>query len=134
MILAARKPWESHFIHNEQQEQWIDDFMHRETTVARQRVQDAETAMELEQDDMRNAENAGLTTTKPGTTFEEMLNAIGESLRNLPSCNDRDKCGDEDDDESDPARGKLSKDDEPGWVMGTISGTVQYRMERFRLK
>ena len=28
--------------------------------------------------------------------------------------------------------GKLSEDDESGWVMGTISNMVQYRMERFR--
>jgi cell fate (sporulation/competence/biofilm development) regulator YlbF (YheA/YmcA/DUF963 family) len=26
----------------------------------------------------------------------------------------------------------VSEDDEPGWVMGTITETVQQRMERFR--
>jgi len=41
---------------------------------------------------------------------------------------------DEDDDEHDPELVKLSEDDEPGWVMGTISKTVQHRMERFRQK
>jgi len=30
--------------------------------------------------------------------------------------------------------GKLGEDDEPSWVMGTISETVQYRMEHFRHK
>jgi len=30
--------------------------------------------------------------------------------------------------------GKLRKDDEPNWVIGTISNTVPYRMERFRQK
>jgi hypothetical protein len=28
----------------------------------------------------------------------------------------------------------LSEDDEPGWVMGTITKTVQQHMERFRQK
>jgi len=31
-------------------------------------------------------------------------------------------------------QGNLSEDDEPGWVMGTITKTVQQRMERFRQK
>jgi len=30
--------------------------------------------------------------------------------------------------------GKLSEDDEPGWVMGTFTKTVQQNMERFRQK
>ena len=29
-------------------------------------------------------------------------------------------------------RGKVSENDEPGWVMATISKTVQDRMEHFR--
>jgi len=106
----------------------------RETAVARKRVEDAETVIEQEQDDMRNAETAGLTTTKPGTTFEEMLNAIGDSLSDLATSENGEDGEDEDDDETDPAGGKLSKDDEPGWVMGTISKMVQYRMEHYRQK
>ena len=38
--------------------------------MARKRVEDAKTAIKKEQDDMRNAEKAGLTTTKPETSFE----------------------------------------------------------------
>jgi len=34
---------------------------------------------------MRNAEKAGLTTTKLETTLEEILNAIRDSLSNLES-------------------------------------------------
>jgi len=88
--------------------------------------------MKLEQDDMGNAEQAGLTTTKPETTIEEMLNAIGDSLNNLASSNNGEDGEDEDDDEEDSAGSKLSKDDEPGWVMGTISKPVQHRMEHVR--
>ena len=108
--------------------------MERETAVRRKRVDDAETAIKQEQEDMRNAEKAGLMTTKPGTTFEEMLNPIGDSLSHLASSNNGEDGEDKDDDEEDPAGDKLSEDDKLGWVMGTISGTVQYRMECFRHK
>jgi len=90
--------------------------------------------MKSVQDDMRNGEKAGLTTTKPETTFEKMLNAIGDCLSNLASSDNEEDGEDKDDEEADPAGGKLSEDDEPSWVMGTISKTVQYRMERFRQK
>ena len=108
--------------------------MERETTEARTGVEDAETAIKQLQDHMRNADKAGLTTTKPETTFEEMLNAIRDSLSDFASSDDGEDGDDEDDDKEDPAGGKRSEDDKPGWVMGTISKTVQYRMECFRQK
>ena len=103
--------------------------MERETTVARQRVQDAETAIIEELKDMTTAENVGATTRKPETMFEEMLNAIGDSLSNCASSDHEQDEEDEKDDEEDTELGKLSDDDEPGWVMGTISETVQHHME-----
>jgi len=63
-----------------------------------------------------------------------MLNAIRDSLSDLASSEDEEDGEDEDDDEEDTGHGKLSEDDEPGWVMGTISKTVQHRMESFRQK
>jgi len=113
-------------------EKWIEDSVQKETAVARKRLEDAEPANKQEQDDMTNAEKAGLTTSKPETPFEEMLNAIGDSLSDIASSDDQEDGEDKDNDGDDPAGGKLSDDDEPGWVMGTISNTVQYRMERFR--
>jgi len=104
---------------------WINDYVERETAVSRKRVHDAETAPKQEQDDMRYAEKAGLTTTKPETTFEEMLNAIGDCLSDLAGSDEEEDGEDEDDEEEHPAGGKLSEDEEPGWVMGTISKTVQ---------
>ena len=50
--------------------------MEKETAVARKRVHDAETAIMQEQEDMRNAEKAGLTNRKPEKTSEEIFNAI----------------------------------------------------------
>jgi len=77
---------------------------------------------------------AGLTTTKPEMACEKMLQAIGDGLSNLASSDDGEDGEDEDDNEEEPVGGKLCEDDEPGWVTGTISKTVQYRMERLRQK
>ena len=60
------------YLCNEQQEKWIEDYVDRATTVARKRVQDAETAIMQELEHMRNVEKVRWTTTKPERTFEEM--------------------------------------------------------------
>ena len=104
--------------------------MERETAGARKQVEDAEAAVQQEQDDMTQAEIAGLTSREPEKTFEEMLVAIGDSLSDLASSDDGEDGEEEDDEETE--QGNLSEDDEPGWVMGTITKTVQQRMERFR--
>ena len=57
-----------------------------------------------------------------------MLVAIGGSLSDLAISDDGEDGEDEDDEETE--KGKLSEDDKPGWVMGTISTTVQQRMDR----
>jgi len=57
--------------------------------------------------------------------------AIGDSLSDLASSNDGDD-GEDEDEETE--LGKLSEGDEPCWVMGKISKTVQQRMESFRQK
>jgi len=61
-----------------------------------------------------------------------MMVAIRDSLSDLASSDDGEDGEDEDDEET--KQGKLSKDDEAGWVMGTITKTVQQRMERFQQK
>ena len=108
--------------------------MDRETAVVRKRVQDTETVIMQEQEHLRNVEKARSTTTKPETTFEEMLNAIRGSLSDLASSEDEENGEDEDDDEEDTELGKPSEDDEPGWVMGRISKKIQHCMESFRQK
>jgi len=62
-----------------------------------------------------------------------MLNAIGDSLSDL-ACSDNEEDGEDEDIEDDTELGELSEDDEPGWVMGTISKSVQLHMESFRQK
>jgi hypothetical protein len=64
--------------------------------------------------------------------FEEMLVASRDSLSDLASSNDGEDREDENDEETEQCT--QSEDDAPCRVMGTISITVQQRMERFRLK
>jgi len=59
-----------------------------------------------------------------------MLNAMGDSLSDLASSDDEEDAEDQDEDD-DIEQGKLSGDDEPGCVMGTVSKSVPRRMETF---
>jgi hypothetical protein len=60
-----------------------------------------------------------------------MMAAIGVSLSDLASFDDWD---DREDEDEETEQGKQSEDDEPGWVMGTISKPVQQCMQSFRQK
>ena len=132
--LSAERRRKTHFSSSEEKEKWIKDHVDSETAVARQRVQDAETAIMKEWEHMTNEEKGRLTTTKSETMFDQMLNAIGLTLSDLASSDDEVDEEDEDDDGEDTALGKLSEDNEPGWVMGTIFKTVQHRMGSFGQK
>jgi hypothetical protein len=57
--------------------------------------------MMQEQEHMGKVEKGQSTTTKPEITFEEVLNAIGDSLSALASSEDEENGEDEEDDESD---------------------------------
>ena len=103
-----------------------------ETDVAAMQVEDAVKAITQEQKDMRNAEKVGLTTRKPEKTMEEMLNAIRDSMSDLASSDAEEDGVDEKDDAEDTELAKLNEDDEPGWVMGTISKMAQHCMESGR--
>jgi len=120
---AAERRRETTFSNNKENEKCIDVYLVRETAVAIKRVEDAATAIKQEQEEMRSAESGELTYREPGQTLEEMLDDIRDSLSNLASTDDEDT-----------VQGKVSKDDEPSWAIGTISKTVQQRVERFRQK
>jgi hypothetical protein len=130
--LAVENQRETHFLSNEEKAKWIEDYVERETAGARKRVEDAEAAVQQEQDDMPHVKILGLTSREPETTFEEMLVTIGDSLSDLPSSAVGEDGEDEDDEQTEQF--KWSEDDEPGGVMGTITKTVQQRMKRFRQK
>jgi len=126
--LEAEKRRATHFVSNEEKEKWIEDYVEGETAGARKRVEDAEAAVQQEQDDITHAKIVGSTSREPEKTFEEILVAIGDSLSDLASFDDGEDGEDEHDDETE--QGKLSEDDEPTWVMDTITKMVQQRMER----
>jgi len=68
--LSAEKRQKTYFLSNEEKEKWIEDYMERESAVARKRIQDAETEIMQELKDMTTAESLGATTRKPETTLE----------------------------------------------------------------
>jgi len=129
---VAEKRRETHFLRYEQKAKWFEDYVEKETAGARKRVEDAEAAVQKEQEDIRKAENVGLTNSEPEKTFEEMMVAIGDSLSVLASSDDGEDGEDEDDEETE--LGQLSDDDKPGWMMGTITKTVQQHHEGYRPK
>jgi len=125
--LAAERRQETNFLNNKEKEKLIEDYVERESAVARKRDEDAETAIKQVQEDMKSDESTGLTSREPGPTFEEMFDAFRDSLSDLVRLDDEE----DGEDDQDTEQGKLSEDDEPGWEMGTISKTVQQRMERY---
>jgi hypothetical protein len=131
---VAEKIRQTHFLSNEEKAKWGKDFVERKTAVTRMQVEDAETVMMQELNDMTTAENVGATTEKPETTVQEMLNHVGDNLSNLGSSDGEQDGEDKEDDEEDTELGKLGDDDEPGWVMGTIFKSVLRRIEGFGQK
>ena len=121
-----------HFLNSEEKEKWIENYVDRETAQARQRVEAADAVIRQEQKVTETAENSGLTTRELKITFHKMIVAIRDSLSNIASSDNGEDGEDEYHEET--AQGKLSEDDEPSWVMGTIPKMVDHRMERFRQK
>jgi len=130
--LAAERRRETNFSNQAEKEKWIENYVERETAGARKPVEDAEAVIRQEQENTAIAENTGLTDREPEKRFPEMVVGIGESLSDLTSSDNGEDGEDEDNKETE--QGKRSKDDEPSWVIGTISKTVQQHMERFRPK
>jgi len=69
------------------------------------------------------AENVGLMNREPGKPFQETMVTIGDSLSDLASSDHAEDGENEDDHETEQAL--LSKDDQRGWVMGTITKMVK---------
>jgi hypothetical protein len=73
-----------------------------------------------------------LATREFEQIIPEMMDSSGDSLSNLASSDVEEDA--EDDDHKDRVQGNLSRDNEPGCVIGTFSKHVQPRMETFRQK
>jgi len=66
------------------------------------------------------------------TDVLEMMFTIWKRLRDIVSSNDADNGKVEDDEE--PVQGQMSENDEPCWVMGTVTNAVQQRLEKYQQK
>jgi len=108
-------------------DQWIDDYVERETPPVTKRGEDTVTVIEEEPEYIWNAEHMGLTCSKPERSYVGMLNAIGDSLSDLASSSDA-EVGDDKEDDAHPVWSMQSKHDEAGGVVGTNSTTVQHRV------
>jgi len=118
-----------HFLSNEQKEKWVEEYDETDTTGATKRVQDAVAAVQQQQEDTKKAENDRSTNREPEMTFQEIMDDIGDSLSDYASSNDGADRADENDEQTE--QGQLRNDDEPSWVMGSVSKMVQQRMEKF---
>jgi len=114
---------------NEENKIWFEDYVERETAVARMPVEDAETAIKQQPEDMRQADTGELITGEPEITFQVIVIAVGDSLSDL-AYSDNQQDGDDEDAEH-TELSKLSKDEVPGGVLGAISKTVQQHIEGF---
>jgi len=123
-----------HILSNVEKEKWIEEYVNQETAVAKKQVEDSETPIQQEQDDMRSADIVGLTARKSEETYEGLLNAIGDSLSDIGCFDDGEDGEDEDNYEENSEPRKLGEDDDPRWVMSTITKTVQHCMEMLWLE
>ena len=73
-------------------------------------------------------------TKKAQKPFQEILNAIRDSLSDLETSNNEVDGDDKDYYEQDSDLGNLNEDEEPGWVMGTISKMLQQCLNIFQQK
>lgn len=78
---------------------------------------------------MRKAEPAELATMWPTITAGHMTIAIGDSLSNH-ACSKTVQYGHDENDE-DTELGKLSEDDQPGWVVATMSISAHQQMQSY---
>jgi hypothetical protein len=81
--------------------------MERESSIARNRVEDTTTAIMQKHEDMKSAESGELTSSEPRQMFEDMLDAVGDSLSDLARLDDEKDAEDDDD----TVQCKLTEDD-----------------------
>ena len=116
---------------NEDQEKWTEEYVGGATAGTRKRAEDTEGAVQQQQGEIRQAENARLMSREPKKTFWETLAASRDSPSDLTSSDNGADRTHEDDRATE--QGQLSNDDEPCWVMGIIAQMVRQRMLRNKL-
>jgi hypothetical protein len=113
------------FMSKEGKEKSIVGFVKSETAAAGKRVAETEAAVERERISVLKRAAAG--TTK--MTFEEMLEAIGDSVDNVATSDEEDNDEDNEEDGEDNNDAKLGNGNEPEWVVDTINQSVPAQLD-----
>jgi hypothetical protein len=126
---AATKMKEIQGMSEDQREKWIENYVERETQVARQRVEAADAAVN---EDMENEYGAPPAVRTKKRTFEELLALVGDDLDNVvPSDDD-----DDDDDEEEPDEDEDEKEwaDDDDFVPGQMDKTTMAEIAAARAR
>jgi hypothetical protein len=95
-----------------------------ETTGARKGVEDAEEVAQQEQKETKKSEHTRMMNREAEKKFLGIIVSIGDSMSDLARSDDGENRGNEVDEEAE--QGLLSEDEQPSWVMGTITKSVQW--------
>jgi hypothetical protein len=114
---------------------WIDDYVERETEVARRRVEAADAAVKEDMERQYATSAQMPPAANPKKTFEELLALVGDDIDNVvPSDDDDDEEEDEEldsDEDEDIHDGSL---DEDGFVPGQINKTTMAEITAARAR
>ena len=61
MKLVVERRWDTHLLSNYEKDKLIEDYVNRETAVVIKSVEDPDTVIQQEQQDVRSTEKVGLT-------------------------------------------------------------------------
>jgi hypothetical protein len=114
----------------DQREKWIENYVERETQVARQRVEAADAAVneDMEREYVPGAMPSASTKKR---TFEELLALVGDDLDNVVPSDD-----DDDDDEEEPDEDEDEKEwaDDDDFVPGQMDKTTMAEIAAARAR
>lgn len=95
--LLVEKWLEYHVPNFSEQQKWIENYVDRDTAVARQGVENAEWVIQQEQEDRTSAEIGWQIAWQREIKWREMLKASGDSLINLALAGDGEDNADQED-------------------------------------
>ena len=120
----------------QEREKWIEDYVERETAVARRRVEEADAAWELEKERLAaEALDGASTASKSKTTFAEMLKGIDDSIDDIATSDEDDEDDEDEDEEEDDIEGEIKADgtmDISDGPAGVVEERAQKRIDTFR--
>jgi hypothetical protein len=120
--LAAAKKKEVKDMDEEERGRWIDDYVEKETRVARQRVEAADAAVKADMEKVYDPK----TVDEPKKTFQELLALVGDDIDNVVPSDDDDDWDDSEEDSDEEAE----EDDDARSASGDIHDFVPGQMDK----